>query len=265
MFEFSGMSDLAAVTVRENDVNAYLVRELPDRMTNASSPAEREAVGMFFANYLIPDDFRKLAEGNNDLTIEVDETTAALPWEMAAHKKYSKMGFLGTSVAVSRQFRTLLSPAPGSPPPLNRVHKILIIADPAPGSSPCRMPERKAWSVVDVLDQARKAWAGEYEFRVTVRIGSHQNAEELAPAAREPAPAWRLDRECRAVRPVQARAADRERALRRDSLRRPRCLRPQYGHGLGGYSIRTASCRRRRSSACDRCRAWSSPMPAFQP
>ena len=84
VLEFSGMSDLASVTVRENEVNAYLVRELPGRMSSESSSDEREAVAMFFSNYLVPDDFRKFIEGTNDLTIEVDEHTAALPWEMAA-------------------------------------------------------------------------------------------------------------------------------------------------------------------------------------
>ena len=133
VFEFSGISDVAAVTVRDVEVNAYIVRELPDRMTNASSAEEQEAFGTFFANCLIPDDFRILAEGSSDVTLEVDATTASFPWEMAAHKKYSKTRFLGTSVGVSRQFRTLLAPLPGSPPPLNRVHKLLIIADPAPG------------------------------------------------------------------------------------------------------------------------------------
>jgi len=181
VFEFSGMSDVAAVTVRENEVNAYLVRELPDRMTSESSPDEREAFGTFFANYLIPDDFRKLTEGDIDLTIEVDETTAAFPWEMAAHKKYSKTSFLGTRVGVSRQFRTLFSLSPGSPPPLNRVHKVLVIADPAPGKFSLPHAREEGLVVVDVLDHARKVWEGEYVFKVTVRIGSHQNAEEVAP------------------------------------------------------------------------------------
>ena len=35
MFEYSGISDVAAVTVRQTEVNPYLVRELPDRMANA--------------------------------------------------------------------------------------------------------------------------------------------------------------------------------------------------------------------------------------
>ena len=107
---------MAAVTVREVEVNSYSCRELPDRMTAAASQ-DQEAFGTFFANYLIPDDFRKLTEGASNLTLVVDETTAAYPWEMAAHKKYSKTSFLGTTLGVSRQFRTLLSPRPGPPRP----------------------------------------------------------------------------------------------------------------------------------------------------
>jgi hypothetical protein len=75
----------------------------------------------------------------------------------------------------------VLSPAPGSPPPLNRIHKVLVIADPAPGNLSLPHAREEGLVVVDVLDHARKAWAGEYDFRVTVRIGSYQNADTLAP------------------------------------------------------------------------------------
>jgi hypothetical protein len=114
VFQYSALSEVAAVTVREQEVNSYLASELPNRMTTANSLRDLEDFGTFFANYLIPDDFRKIAEGGGYLTLVVDETTAAYPWEMAARKKYSKTSFLGTSLAISRQFRTLLAPPPGS-------------------------------------------------------------------------------------------------------------------------------------------------------
>ena len=185
VFEYSGISEVAAVTVRERELNAYLVREFPDRMTGATSPEEQEEIGMFFTDYLVPDEFRKLAEGGTDLTIEVDETTAAFPWEMAAHKKYSRTSFLGTTVSVSRQFRTLTSPPPSSPPPLNRVQNVLIIADPAPDILALPHAREEGLEVVDVLDHAQQAWEGEYEFKVTVRIGSFKNAGDLAPLCRK--------------------------------------------------------------------------------
>jgi hypothetical protein len=181
VFQFSALSETATVTVREVEVNSYLVRELPDRMTNTSSLAEREAFGTFFLNYLLPEDFRKLTEGSSNLTLVVDETTAAYPWEMAAYKKYAKTSFFGTSVGLSRQFRTLLSPPPSSSPPLNRVLKVLIIADPAPGNLSLPKARQEGLTVVGILDHARRAWHGEYTFKVTVRIGHHKNAAELRP------------------------------------------------------------------------------------
>jgi hypothetical protein len=185
VLEFSGISDVAAVTVRNHEVNAYLLRELPGRMTDAYLPQEQEALGLFFTNLLIPDDFRILAEGSADVTLELDETTAAFPWEMAAHKKYSKTSFLGTSVGVSRQFRTVLSPPPSSPPALNRVCTVLVIADPAPERFALPQAREEGKVVVDVLDHARRAWASEYEFKVTVRIGSYRSPTEEDPLYEE--------------------------------------------------------------------------------
>lgn len=181
VFQFSALSEVAAVTVREVEVNSYLIRELPERMTNVTSLREQQDFGTFFANYVVPDDFRNFIEGNGNLTLVVDETTATFPWEMAAHKKYSKTNFLGASKGLSRQFRTLLSPAPASLPPLNRSLKVLIIADPAPGNLSLPHARQEGLTVIDVLDRAGRAWRGEYEFKVTVRIGSCKNQGELEP------------------------------------------------------------------------------------
>jgi hypothetical protein len=180
VFQFSALSDVAAVTVREVEVNSYLIRALPDRLTGPATPQEREAFGAFFANYVVPDDFRKLTEGGGNLTLVVDETTATYPWEMAAHRKYSKTSFLGTTLGLSRQFRTLLSPPPSSPPPLNRFLKVLVIADPAPAPLSLPQARQEGRTVVEVVDHARRAWQGEYEFKVTVRIGSHRDEGEVS-------------------------------------------------------------------------------------
>jgi CHAT domain len=179
LFQFSAMSDRAAVPVREAKVNASLLRQLPERMINAASSKEREVCGTFFANVVIPDDFMKLTEGPGNLTLEVDETTASYPWEMVARKKYARTSFMGTSVCVSRQFRTVSSPPPCSPPAVNKVLKALIIADPAPG---LELPRARAegCAVVDTLASARRAWGNEYDLRATVRIG-FRGDDTLAP------------------------------------------------------------------------------------
>jgi CHAT domain/Peptidase family C25 len=174
-FRFSAMSESAAVPIRDEEINAYLIRQLPDRMTKASPLEKREAYGTFLANLLIPEDFRRLIEGAGNLTLELDDSTAVYPWEMLAYQKYSKASFLGTSVSISRQFRTTLSPPPSSPPALNNRFNVLIIADPWL-DRPLPQARQEAVEVVDILQRARCAWHGAYEFTATVRIGSQGDA-----------------------------------------------------------------------------------------
>jgi CHAT domain-containing protein len=177
VFEFSALSDLAVVPQREHEVNTHLMRDLPDRMTKECTSEERADLGVFFTNYLIPEDFRKLTEGPANLTLEVDETTAVYPWEMAGHKKYAGTSFLSTNVAVSRQFRSLLSPPPTSPPALNNKLNALIIADPARDELALPHARDEGSSVVEVLEQARIAWADRYEIKATVRIGAREDED----------------------------------------------------------------------------------------
>ncbi len=187
VFQFSALSDVAVVPQREQDVNAHLMRDLPDRMTKDCTPEQREALGVFFTNYLIPDDFRKLTEGPADLTLEVDDTTAVYPWEMAGHKQYAGAAFLGTNIAVSRQFRSLLSPPPTSPPALDHNLKALIIADPAADELALPHARDEGSAVVEVLERARIAWGGRYAITATVRIGPRgdENAKSLLRKLRE--------------------------------------------------------------------------------
>ena len=179
LFEFSALSETATVSVREQEISSYLLGALSNRMTAATiSLAKRERLGRFFADIVIPEDFRSLMESAVNLTLEVDETTATLPWEIMAQKKNFKISFLGNRLGVSRQFRSLISPGPSSPPALNKKLSVLVIADPAP--TPLSLPYARAegFSVIEVLDQARRAWQGEYEIEATVRIGSYADKEK---------------------------------------------------------------------------------------
>jgi hypothetical protein len=180
LFQFSALSEIAAVPVREEEINAYLVREFPDRMMKSCPVEKRQDLGRFFANCLLPEDFRVLTETAQNLTIEVDQTTAIYPWEMLAHKKYAKTSFLGMNVRVSRQFRTLLSAPPSSPPALNNKLKALVIADPAPGRLSLPGARNEGLSVVETLDQASIAWRGKYDIRVWVRVGPREDEDAAA-------------------------------------------------------------------------------------
>lgn len=88
---------------------------------------------------------------------------------------------MSRNVAVSRQFRSLLSPPPTSPPALDNKLKALIIADPAADELALPYARAEGVAVVEVLEQARIAWGGHYEITATVRIGpkGDEDAESL--------------------------------------------------------------------------------------
>jgi len=185
-FKFSALSETSVVPERDQDVNQRLLHDISYRLAEICDPPrkelaaesdtkaiarQREAQGNFFTNLVIPDDFRKLIEGPANVILEVDDVTAAYPWEMAGYRKLGSSLFLGTNVAVSRQYRTLLAPPPTSPPPLNTKLEVLIIADPAPGPLDLPGARREGKAIVEVLQRVRDKWRGQYEISVTLRMG----------------------------------------------------------------------------------------------
>ncbi len=81
-----------------------------------------------------------LSLGGKPLKLILDRSTASYPWEMACFRNAqnpTNVLSLGVDLRLTRQFRTLLSSAPGIKPVLNRNLKVLIIADPCSG---CGLP-----------------------------------------------------------------------------------------------------------------------------
>ena len=75
-----------------------------------------------------------MIDSGKPLKLILDRSTASYPWEMACFRSAhnpNRVSSLGVDLRVTRQFRTLLSSAPGMKPVLNRNLKVLIIADPA--------------------------------------------------------------------------------------------------------------------------------------
>jgi hypothetical protein len=185
VFQFSALSEVAVVPQRDQEVNAHLLRDLADRLTERltgpSDPRQGDALqqrasqGDFFTNLLIPDDFRKLIEGPASVTLEVDATTAAYPWEMAGYRKFAGPLFLGTTVPISRQFRTVMAPPPTSPPALNNKLSALIIADPASGPLALTGARKEGITVVQVLQRVQDAWGAQYKIETTLRMGPHDD------------------------------------------------------------------------------------------
>jgi pimeloyl-ACP methyl ester carboxylesterase len=169
-FRFSALSNTAVVSIREVDVQSFFANGASERLMTARTGEEQEKYGQLLYTYLIPEDFRQVITDNDSLTIILDRSTASFPWEMAGFKKPRGINFFGPDLKLTRQFRTLLSSAPGIIPPLSHDLKVLVIADPAPEAE-LQLPgaRQEGREVVKVLNDFKKNT--ELTIEITDRIG----------------------------------------------------------------------------------------------
>jgi hypothetical protein len=172
VFQYSALAETAVIPLREQEVQVYFATRLPGRLMSAADQIAQENFGRLLASYLIPEDFLKLIEASEQLTVVLDPTTACYPWEMAAYKNRRQTIFFGPELKLTRQFRTLLSLAPGMAPAVNDELKVLVIANPAPGTLSLGGAREEGLAVVQTLEEVRKAWDGRLKVEVTVRIGA---------------------------------------------------------------------------------------------
>ncbi|MSV27276.1 MAG: CHAT domain-containing protein [Bryobacterales bacterium] len=133
-FRFSALTETAVVPVRDVEINATFARGAADRLMASNTRDEQRKFGELLYTYLVPEDFHRLIDGGKPLKLILDRSTASYPWEMACFRRAQNPNdvlSLGVELRVTRQFRTLLSSAPGMNPALNQDLKVLIIADPA--------------------------------------------------------------------------------------------------------------------------------------
>lgn len=180
VFQYSALSQSATVSVRETKANPYFARRLPDRIRAARCASDAERFGRLWASYLIPDEFHGVIESSSHLTLVLDETTACFPWEMVALRGRKDSRFLGPDFELSRLFRTVMSEAPGLAPPLNDQLRVLVIADPCSGTLALPCARQEGLAVAEAIRHADDMWRGKanYKFSVTLRLGSHLEAED---------------------------------------------------------------------------------------
>ena len=178
LFRFSALTGSAVIPVREVPVDLRNAAEAAAALRNARTRDEQQLYGRLLYTYLVPDDFHELLDGQFPVRLVVDPTTASFPWEMACFQgrgDAAKLRWLGTDLGLSRQFRTLLSSAPGVSPPLNDRLRALVVADPAPERE-LQLPGARAEGrrVVDLLKRANGTKVDEdltLEIEVEHRIG----------------------------------------------------------------------------------------------
>jgi hypothetical protein len=178
VLQYAALSDTASLPVRNQEANPYFFRALPGRMIQAATVAEQESLGQLWANYLVPTDFHAVIHGSTHLTVVLDEKSAAFPWEMVALPGHKSTQFLGTDFQLTRVFRTLAAEVRGVPPPLNRMLRVLVIADPASGDLALPFARREGLAVVEAINHAQELWKDHYTFEVTARIGPDQRRDD---------------------------------------------------------------------------------------
>lgn len=160
-YRFTALIDGAVIPVRELDVQPYFPSTLPSRLMDSVMLREQETYGELMSTLLFPLDFHDYF--SEPLTFILDRSTASLPWEMACFAQLqnrlanegctaSTRRSLSRELQLARQFRTMLSPKPGSAPPRNRDLRILVIADPA-AEPELQLPgaRREGRAVVEIL------------------------------------------------------------------------------------------------------------------
>lgn len=172
-FRFSALMPDAVVPMREVPVQLRLANGVAERLMNSDGREEQEKYGRLLHSYLLPEDFQALIAEGGPLTLVLDPSTAAFPWEMACFNATQGPVFLGPDLSLTRQFRTTLSAAPGIAPPMNHQLKALVIADPAPEAA-LQLPgaRREGREVVRVLNEFKNQ--NGIQLEIVSRIGSEE-------------------------------------------------------------------------------------------
>lgn len=132
LFRFSAIREQAVIPVREVEIQSAYAEGAADFLMSSRNLPDQHKYGKLLHSYLMPEDFQDMLEVT-PLTLMVDRSTAAFPWEMAAFEQHGKTVFYGPARQLTRQFRTTLSGPPGlvAPQTPDRL-RVLVIADPAP-------------------------------------------------------------------------------------------------------------------------------------
>ena len=175
IFRFSALSESAVIPVREVEVQSFFASGTSERLMSSTTSEEQTEYGQLLTTYLIPQDFRRIIEDSDSLTLILDRNTASFPWEMACFKSTTGATFFGPDLKLARQFRTMLS-SPGLAPMLSRSLKVLVIADPAPEPE-FQLPgaRREGRAVVSILNHFKN------DKGLDITVHEHVGAAECDP------------------------------------------------------------------------------------
>jgi len=173
VFRFSAITKQAVIPVREIAVQSSYAEGAAELLKESRNLEDQHKYGKLLHSYLMPEDFQDMID-MTPLTLMVDRSTAEFPWEMAAFERHGKVIFYGPGRQLTRQFRTILSGAPGliAPPIQNRL-RALVIADPAPEAELQLPGAREEGHAVVQIFQNMKEDLG-LDITIEQRIGANE-------------------------------------------------------------------------------------------
>ena len=138
-FEFSAITNTAAIPQRPVKIDPALVADVSRRLSECPDPQQCQDWGRVLEKLLIPRDLRsRVFSSAAPVVLALDAATARIPWEMlclppGAGGTDRADAFLSTAegFGVTRQFRTVFAPAPELNRGAQRELRFLIVADPA--------------------------------------------------------------------------------------------------------------------------------------
>ncbi len=131
LFCLSALTSNAAIPQREIPVQDFIVDSLIEKLRLARDFKKQQKYGRLLHAMLIPEDFQSFLDTNRSLVLILNRAAAAIPWEMMGYGGKRGTTNFGSDLNVTRQFSSLSASVPSVAPPLNKVFKALIIADPA--------------------------------------------------------------------------------------------------------------------------------------
>ncbi len=132
-----------------------MVEELATRVTSAMDRDDAAHFGRVLGTYLLPPDFHDALVDARPLTLVLNHSAAAIPWEMLVIDGSSGPLTFGIDIGVTRQLCTHLSPAPRAPRPNGQHLKFLVIADPAP-ERPLPKAREEGLAIVELLRDKKR-------------------------------------------------------------------------------------------------------------
>lgn len=173
--KYSALTSNSAIPTRTVRIQNSFAELLPNTVLDVCSFQDQWEYGNLMMHCFIPDDFQKLIEEGDKLTLVVDRETARIPWEMSGYSSKNSHKFFGTDLEISRQFRSTIGTASAHFPELNNELKILLIADPVSDADyALEGAVEEGFALAELFAEAQEAYGDRLDVRVHVRIGNER-------------------------------------------------------------------------------------------